>query len=49
MKSTAERQAALRQRRAKEGLRQRVFWLTDAQADAVKWFIERLVKRGKRS
>ncbi|MDA8119166.1 MAG: hypothetical protein M0Z85_03760 [Gammaproteobacteria bacterium] len=48
MKSAAERQAALRQRRAKEGLRQRVFWLTEDQAEKVKRFIERLV-RGKRS
>lgn len=45
MKSAAERQAALRERRAKEGLRQRVFWLTDEQAQKVKRFIERLVTR----
>ena len=46
MASGKDRQAALRQRRAKEGLRQRVFWLTDEQAEKVKRFIERLVRRG---
>lgn len=45
MKSGAERQAALREKRAKEGLRQRVFWLTDEQTEKVKRFIERLVRR----
>lgn len=45
MKSAAERQAALRERRAKEGVKQRVFWLTDEQTEKVRRFIERLVKR----
>lgn len=47
MASGKDRQAALRQRRAKDGLRQRVFWLTDAQSEAVKRFIERLAKGRK--
>ena len=47
MASGKDRQATLRERRAKEGLRQRVFWLTDAQAEAVKRFIERMVKGRK--
>lgn len=45
MASGKDRQQALRERRRAAGIRQYVFWLTDAQAEAVKRFIERLVKR----
>ena len=40
-----ERKAAERARRKKEGLRRWEWWLTDEQAQKVKRFIERLVKR----
>jgi hypothetical protein len=45
MRSAAERKAAERQRRKEAGQRQFVFWLTDEQAEKVRRFIERLVKR----
>lgn len=49
MKTSAQRQFKLRQRRAKDGLRQRVFWLTDEQAEKVKRYVDRLLKRGSQS
>jgi hypothetical protein len=45
LRSAAERKAAERQRRLKAGQRQFMFWLTDEQAEKVRRFIGRLVKR----
>ena len=45
MASAKERKAAERQRRARAGQRQFTWWLTDEQAEKVKRFIERLVRR----
>ena len=45
MKSAAERKAAERQRRAKAGQRQFVFWLTQEQAQKVRLFMARLMRR----
>ena len=47
MSTAKERKATERRRRKAKGLRRREWWLTDAQAEAVKRFIERLVKGRK--
>ena len=49
MATAKERKATERRRRKDGGLKRREWWLTDAQAEKVKRFIERLVKRGTRS
>lgn len=41
-KSDAQRQQALRDRRKADGVRQRVFWLNDEQAEKVRRYIEKL-------
>ena len=46
MATAKERKATERRRRKDDGLKRREWWLTDEQAEKVKRFIERLVKRG---
>lgn len=46
-KSSAERKAAFKERQKALGRRQRNYWLTDAEADKVAAFIERLRDQGK--